>query len=96
VTEFTLIVMTVYFVMSSFVTNGTIVCFRSLSSFSGNEGFRGYMFNGFIRVVTEIDDSSSVRGRFLREYLFNQRGSSRGIGVSSFGLSSLFENNRRW
>jgi len=95
-TEFALIVMAVYFVMSSFVTNGTIVCFRSSSSFSGDEGFRGYVFNGFVRVVTEIDDGSSVCGRFLREYLFNRRGSSRGVGVSLFGLSSLFENNRRW
>jgi len=95
-TEFALIVMTVYFVMSLFVTNGTIVCFRLSSSFSGNEGFRGYVFNGFIRVVTEIDDGSSVCGQFLREYLFNRRGSSRGIGVSSFSLSSLFENDRGW
>jgi len=96
VTEFTLVVMAVYFVMSSFVTNGTIMCFRSSSSFSGNEGFRGYVFNGFVRVVTEIDDGSSVCGWFLREYLFNRRGSSRGVGVSSFGLSILFENNRGW
>ena len=96
VTEFALIVMAVYFVVSSFVTNGTIVCFRLLSSFSGDERFCGYVFNGFVRVVTEIDDGSSVCRRFLREYLFNRRGSSRGVGVSSFGLSSLFENNRRW
>jgi len=71
VTEFALIVMTVYFVVSSFVTNGTVMCFRSSSSFSGDEGFSGYMFDGFIRVVTEIDDGSSVCGRFLQEYLFN-------------------------
>jgi len=54
------------------------------------------MFNGFIRVVTEIDDGSSVCGQFLQEYLFNRRGSRRGIEVSSFGLSSLFENDRGW
>ena len=96
VTEFALIVMTVYFVVSLFVTNGTVMCFRSSSSFSDDEGFHGYMFDGFIRVVTEIDDGSSVCGRFLREYLFNQRGSSIGVGVSSFGLSILFENNRGW
>jgi len=96
VTEFALIVMTMHFVVSSFVTNGTVVCFRSSSSFSGDEGFHGYMFDGFIRVVTEIDDGSSVCGWFLQAYLFDRRGSSRGIGVSSFGLSSLFENNRGW
>jgi len=96
VTEFALIIMTVYFVVSSFITNGTVMCFRSSSSFSGDEGFRGYMFDGFIRVVTEIDNGSSVCGRFLREYLFNRRGSSRGVGVSLFGLSILFENNRGW
>jgi len=96
VTEFALIIMTVYFIVSSFVTNGAVVCFCSSSSFSDDEGFRGYMFDGFIRVVTEIDDGSSVCGRFLWEYLFNRRGSSRGIGVSLFGLSSLFENNRGW
>ena len=94
-TEFTLVVMAVHFVVSSFVTNGTIVCFRSSSSFSGNEGFCGYVFNGFVGVVTEIDDGSSVYRRFLREYLFNRRGSSRGVGVSLFSLSSLFKNNRR-
>jgi len=71
VTEFALIVMAVYFIVSLFVTNGTIVCFRSLSSFSGDERFCGYVFNGFVRVVTEIDDSSSVCRRFLWEYLFN-------------------------
>ena len=69
--EFTLVVMTVHFVVFSFVTNGTIMCFCSSSSFSGNEEFCGYVFNGFVGVVTEIDDGSSVCGRFLREYLFN-------------------------
>ena len=96
VTEFALIFMTMHFVVSSFVTNGAVMCFRSSSSFSGDGGFRGYMFDRFIRVVTEIDDGSSVCGWFLREYLFDRRGSSRGIGVSLFGLSSLFENNRGW
>ena len=95
-TEFALIIITVYFVVSLFITNGAVMCFRLSSSFSGNEGFRGYMFDGFVRVVTEIDDGSSVCGQFFREYLFNRRGSSRGVGVSLFGLSSLFENNRRW
>jgi len=71
VTEFALIIMAVYFIVSSFVTNGAVVCFRSSSGFSGDEGFCGYVFNGFVRIAAEIDDGSSVCGRFLREYLFN-------------------------
>ena len=96
VTEFALIIVTMYFVVSSFVTNGTVMCFCLSSSFSGDEGFGGYMFNGFVRIVREVDDGSSVCKWFLREYLFDQRGSGRGIRVSSFGLSGLFENNRGW
>ena len=93
-TEFALIVVTMHFVVFSFVTNSTIVCFCSLSSFSGDEGFGGYMFDGFIRVVREVDDGSSVCRWFLREYLFDRRGSGGCVRVSSFGLSGLFKNNR--
>ena len=96
VTKFALIIVAMYFVVSSFVTNGAVMCFCSSSSFSGDEGFGGYMFNGFVGIVTEIDDGSSVCNWFLREYLFDQRGLGGGIGVSSFGLSDLFENNRGW
>ena len=74
-TEFTLIVVTMYFIVYLFVTNGTIVRFCSLSSFSGDEGFGGYMFDGFIRVVREVNDGSSVCRWFLQEYLFDRRGS---------------------
>jgi len=96
VTEFALIVVTMHFVVFSFVTNSTIVCFCSLSSFSGDEGFGGYMFDGFIRVVREVDDGSSVCRWFLWEYLFDRRGSDGWVRVSSFGLSGLFKNNRGW
>jgi len=96
VIEFALIVVTMHFVVSSFVTNGTIMCFCLSSSFSGDEGFGGYMFDGFIRVVREVDDGSSVCRWFLRKYLFDQRGSGGWVRVSSFGLSGLFKNNRRW
>ena len=95
-TEFAVIVVTMHFVVSSFVTNGTIVCFCSSSSFSGDEGFGGYMFDGFIRVVREVDDGSSVCRWFLREYLFDRRKSGGWVRVSSFGLSGLFKNNRGW
>ena len=95
-TEFALIVVTMHFVVSSFVTNSTIVCFCSSSSLSGDEGFGGYMFDGFIRVVTEVDDGSSVCRWFLQEYLFDRRGLGRWVGVSSFGLLGLFKNNRGW
>jgi len=95
-TEFALIVVTMHFVVSSFVTNGTIMCFCLSSSFSGDEGFGGYMFDGFIRVVREVDDGSSVCRWFLREYLFDRRGSGGWVRVSSFGLLGLFKNNRGW
>jgi len=95
-TEFTLIVVAMYFVMSSFVADSTVMCFCSSSGFSGDEGFNWYMFDGFIGIIGEVNDSSSVCRWFLREYLFDQRGSGGGVRVSLFGLSGLFENDRGW
>ena len=64
-TEFALIMITMHFIMFSPVIDGTVVGFCSLSGFSGNEGFVGYVFNGFVRVIGEVDDSSSFCGWFL-------------------------------
>jgi len=95
-TEFALIVVAMYFVMFSFVADGTVMCFCSSSGFSGDEGFGWYMFDGFIGIVREVNDGSSVCRWFLWEYLFNRRGLGGGVRVSSFGLSGLFKNNRGW
>ena len=59
-TEFALIVMTMYFVMSSFVADSTVVGFCLSSGFSGDEGFGWYMFDGVIGIVGEVNDGSSV------------------------------------
>ena len=93
ITEFALIAVAIYFVMSSFVANGTVVGFCSSSSFSGDEGFGWYVFDGFIRIVREVNDGSFVCRWFLWKYLFDQRGSSGGVRVSLLGL---FKNDRGW
>ena len=95
-TEFALIAMAMYFVISSFVADGTVVGFCSLSGFSSDEGFSWYMFDGFIGIIGEVNDGSSVCRWFLQEYLFDRRGSSGGVRVSLFSLLDLFKNNRGW
>jgi len=81
--------------MSSPVTDSTVVGFHSLSGFSGNEGFVGYMFNGFVRVIRKVDYGSSVCRWFLWEHLLNRRGLGGGIRVPLFRLSGSFKNNGR-
>ena len=95
-TEFALIAVAMYFIMSSFVADGTVMGFCSLSGFSSDEGFGWYMFDGFIGIIGEVNNGSSVCRWFLHEYLFDRRGSSGEVRVSSFGLSDLFKNNRAW
>ena len=88
VAEFALIMITVYFIMSSSMTNGAIMSFRLLSGFFGDKGF--------IRVIGKVDDSSSIQRWFLWEHLFDRRGSDGGIRVLLFGLSGSFKNDRSW
>ena len=95
-TELALIAMAMYFIMSSFVANGTIMGFCSLSGFSGDKGFIWYVFDRFVGVFREVNDGSSICRWFLWEYLFNQRGSGGGVRVSSFGLLGLFKNDWGW
>jgi len=77
-----------------FVADGTVVGFCSSSGFSGDEGFGWYMLDGFIGIIREVNDGSSVRRWFLQEYLFDRRGLGGGVRVSLFGLSVSFKNDR--
>ena len=94
-TEFALVTIKMHFIMSSSVTDSTVVGFRSLSGFSGYERFIGYVFNGFVGVIGEVDDGSSVHRWFLWKNLFDRRGLGRGVGVPSFRLSGSFKNDGR-
>ena len=95
-TEFALIAVAMYFVMSAFVADGTVMGFCSSSGFSGDKEFSWYMFDGFIGIIRDVNDGSSVCRWFLREYLFDRRGLGGGVRVSSFSLSGLFKNDRGW
>jgi len=68
VTVFTTVPITVDFVMSSLLTDGTVMCLQLLFRESGDG--RGRSFNRMIWVITEIEDGLSFQVEHCGRHIF--------------------------